>query len=286
MSVSLRPIDANDIDECGRICFEAFAAIARRHGFPLDFPSAEVGAAMIGANVSNPGFYGVVAESQSGRILGSNFMDERGRMFGLGPITVDPESQDGSVGRELMEHMIHRTRELGALGVRLLQAAYHNRSLCLYEKLGFDTIGPISNLSGGPINVEVPGHVVREAKAGDVEACASICEQVHGFDRSGQLKDAIEQDSGLVVECGSEIVGYSSGVNFVGHSVALTNDALKALIAAAGEIPHPGLLLPARNSEVFRWCLENGLRQNQLMTLMALDDYQEPQGAYLCSILY
>jgi len=49
----------------------------------------------------------------------------------------------------------------------------------------------------------------------------------------------------------------------------MTNDALKALIGAASEIPHPGFLLPARNGEVFRWCLENGLRQTQLMTLMA-----------------
>lgn len=286
MDVTLREIRTEDVAECGRICFQAFSTIAQQHNFPPDFPSAEVNAALLGANVANPDFYGVLAESQDGRILGSNFMDERGRMFGLGPITVDPELQDGSVGRLLMQHMIDRTKERDALGVRLLQAAYHNRSLCLYEKLGFNTIEPISNLSGGPLNVSIPGHTVRAATIQDLDACAAICQRVHGFDRRGQLEDALQEGAGSVVEVDAEIVGYTSGVHFSGHSVALTNDALKSLIAAAGEVPPPGMLLPARNGEVFRWCLDHGLRQNQLMTLMAMGAYQEPQGAYLCSILY
>jgi hypothetical protein len=44
--------------------------------------------------------------------------------------------------------------------------------------------------------------------------------------------------------------------------------------------------LPTRNGEVFRWCLENGLRVVQPMTLMSVGLYDEPAGAYLPSILY
>ncbi len=235
--------------------------------------------------VAHPRFYGVVAESE-GRTVGSNFMDERGEVFGLGPITVDPEFQDRSVGRQLMQHMIDRTTDKGAPSVRLLQAAYNNGSLCLYQKLGFDTCEPISNLCGEPLGIEIPGHVVRKADLADVPACNEICRNVHGFDRSGQLEDAIGQGGASVVECDGAVTGYSTGVLFFEHSVAMTNDALKALIGAASEIPHPGFLLPARNGEVFRWCLENGLRQTQLMTLMARGQYREPAGPYLCSILY
>jgi hypothetical protein len=61
---------------------------------------------------------------------------------------------------------------------------------------------------------------------------------------------------------------------------------VQALIAAAPEYGGPGLLLPTRNGELFRWCLENGLHVVQTMTLMSLGLYGEPRGAYLPSILY
>jgi hypothetical protein len=38
---------------------------------------------------SHPGFYCVVAESE-GRIVGSNCLDERSAIAGVGPITVEP----------------------------------------------------------------------------------------------------------------------------------------------------------------------------------------------------
>jgi hypothetical protein len=37
---------------------------------------------------------------------------------------------------------------------------------------------------------------------------------------------------------------------------------------------------------VFRWCLEHGLRIVQPMTLMSIGLYNEPQGAFLPSIVY
>jgi hypothetical protein len=47
-----------------------------------------------------------------------------------------------------------------------------------------------------------------------------------------------------------------------------------------------GFLLPTRNADLFRWCLENGLRVNQTATLMSIGLYNEPAGAFLPSILY
>jgi hypothetical protein len=46
--------------------------------------------------VGTPGFYGVVAERDA-RIIGSNFLDERGTIAGIGPITVDPDVQNQGV---------------------------------------------------------------------------------------------------------------------------------------------------------------------------------------------
>ena len=81
MTETIRLAVAADAEQCGRICFEAFAAICDAHNFPRDFPSAEITAGLLGGLIARPGFYSIVAERQ-GKIVGSNFMDERSVIFG------------------------------------------------------------------------------------------------------------------------------------------------------------------------------------------------------------
>ena len=47
---------------------------------------------------------------------------------------------------------------------------------------------------------------------------------------------------------------------FFAHSVGETNEDLQALIAAAEEFGGPGFLVPARNGELYRFCLARRLR--------------------------
>ena len=179
-----------------------------------------------------------------------------------------------------------RAAEQGFAGVRLLQSAYHTRSLSLYAKLGFEVRDVLATMQGEPIGDSLPGHVVRPAQQSDIEECSRLCTIAHGHDRAGELRDAVAQGVARVVESDGEVVGYTTGVAFFGHSVAATNDALKALIAAAPEFGGPGFLLPARNTEVFNWCTGRGLRVVQLMTLMSHGVYQPPERPFLPSILY
>jgi hypothetical protein len=127
---------------------------------------------------------------------------------------------------------------------------------------------------------------VREAREDDLERCNEVCAAVHGHDRSGELAGAIAQGNALVVERDGSTCGYTTGIAYLGHAVAETNDALKALVGAVSEIPPPGFLLPLRNSELFQYYLARGLRLLQVMTLMTTGRYHEPRGAYLPSILY
>ena len=66
-----------------------------------------------------------------------------------------------------MRDVVERCERRGAPGVRLLQSVYHNRSLCLYTKLGFKTGGTISKLDGELLNVRFPGYAVRPATKAD-----------------------------------------------------------------------------------------------------------------------
>jgi hypothetical protein len=88
------------------------------------------------------------------------------------------------------------------------------------------------------------------------------------------------------VEHDGRITGYSAGLSFFAHSVGETIDDIKALIGAAPRYGGPGILVPIRHGELFRFCLEHGLRVVQLMTLMTTGLYNEPAGAYLPSIMY
>ena len=276
---------SDDAETCGLICYEAFKAIADEHNFPPDFPSPEVSGGLLTSLLSRGDIYRVVAEVD-GRVVGSNFLWENGTIAGVGPTTIDPAAQNVAVGRRLMEDILQRARERGIAGVRLVQTAYHNRSLALYTKLGFDTREPLSNLQGEAIEQQIPGHAVRSATEEDLDACNKVCLKVHGHDRGPELLEAIRQGTAMVVEHDGRISGYTTLVGFFGHTVGESNEDLKALIGAAESFPGPGFLLPTRNSEMLRWCLERGLRIVQPMTLMSLGLYNEPRGVFMPSVLF
>lgn len=285
MGIRVRPGTADDSKLCGEICYRAFKTISEKHNFPPDFPSSELATTLLSEFLAHPRIYGVVAELD-GQVVGSNFVDERSIIAGIGPITVDPTVQNRAIGRELMQHVLARVVERRFPGVRLLQAAYHNRSLSLYTKLGFVAREPVSLIQGQPPQIEIPGYVVRQAKVDDLDACNKLCLRVHGHDRGGELQDAIKHGTATIIEHNSRITGYTTTVAFFGHTVGETNEELKALIGAAKEFLGPGFLLPTRNAELLRWCLEHGLRIVQPMTLMSIGLYNEPTGAFLPSILF
>lgn len=284
MNLVLRSGTPADAEVCGSICFEAFKAISSEHNFPWDLPSVEAGIGLFRGLLSNPGFFSVVAE-MDGKIMGSNILDERGPIAGIGPITVDPAAQNRGTGRRLMLAVLERAAARGFAGVRLVQSAYHNRSLCLYTDLGFDSREALSKIDGKPLGISFPGYHVRPAVEADLAKCNVLCERVHGHHRGGELRNAITQRIARVVEHLGEITAYASDIAFFGHAVAENNQGLKALIGAASAFPG-GFLVPTRNGELFRWCLRNRLRLVHQMTLMTVGLYNEPAGAYLPSVLY
>jgi len=285
MRVILRPGTPEDAEACGAICFEAIKSIAAEHNFPRPFPSAEVATGLMARRLAHPGHYSVVAES-AGKVLGSNFLDERNPIAGIGPITVDPAVQKQTIGRQLMFDVLARCAQRDVAGVRLVQSAYNNRSLCLYAKLGFETREPLSKLGGEPLGISFAGYAVRPAVKADVSACNALCQRVHGYHRGRELGDSVDQGSARVVEHLGLITAYATDIALSGHAVADSNQSLKALIGAASGFLRGGFLVPTRNGELFRWCLQHGLRLEHQMTLMTIGLYNEPAGAYLPSVLY
>lgn len=283
MTLSLRPGKPEDAAQCGAICYTAFKTIAEAYNFRPDIPSAESATTFLRFMLSQPGFYSLVAE-EDGRIVGSNFLDERAKVAGLGPVTVDPAAQNKGIGRQLMVAMIERANQQGLAGIYLVQALFHSRSLALYTKLGFDPRETLSVMQGPPLGIELPGYRVRAAAQADLEACNRLCAAVHGYERGLELREAVQQGSATVVEHDGHICGYATLIGYPGHAVAENNESLKALIGAAKSLISPGFLLPTRNAELMRWCLGHGLKIVQPMMLMTLGLFNEPAGAYIPSI--
>lgn len=285
MNITLRAGNPDDAEACGVICYEAFSSISDQHNFPRDFPSPEAAIGLMSMLLPRNDIYSVVAELD-GRIVGSNFLWETASISGVGPITIDPTVQNAAIGRQLMLNVMERARDRGFAGIRLVQAAYHGRSLALYTKLGFETREPLSTMQGSALQIEIPGYAVRLATQDDLNACNTLCFKVHGHNRSRELLDAMTEGTATVVEQGGRITGYATSIGFFGYAVAESNEDLKALIGAAKEFPGPGFLLPTRNGDLMRWCLGHGLKVVQPMTLMSTGLYNEPAGAFMPSVIY
>jgi predicted N-acetyltransferase YhbS len=283
---TIRGVEPGDAEACAQILFDAFSGIQDHHRFPRDFPVLEAAAGIMGVWIPHPSIWGVVAELD-GRIVGSNFLDERDPIRGVGPISVDPERQDAGIGRRLMEAVIERGG--GAPGIRLTQDGFNMRSLALYQSLGFDVKEPIAVIAGKPSSGPTGEVEVRPLREDDLDDCEALCQRVHGFERTNELSDAIHAFKPFVAVRDGHITAYVSSVAFwpLNHGVAESEEDMKVLLlGAAAAAPEPIAFLVPLRSGLFRWGLSEGLRMVKPMNLMALGEYREPRGSWFPSVLY
>ena len=287
IEVNIRRIVPADAPEASRIIYEAFKGIAERHNFPPDFPVPEAAIPLTGLFINHPQIFGVAAEL-SGRFIGSNFLDERGPIRGIGPITVDPSCQSKGIGRKLMEAVIERGKN--ANGIRLVQDAFNTTSYSLYTSLGFDTKEPLMLMQGRPQSSPSSKTIVRPMQETDLEACEELCQNVHGFSRKIETRDTMKMFKAFVLLKGESLRAYTTSVNFwpLNHAVAeTTQDLQELLLGAAAAIPDQfSFILPTRASGFFRWSLKEGFRSVKPMTLMSTGRYQEPKGAFTPSVMF
>jgi GNAT superfamily N-acetyltransferase len=287
-AVRIRRIEPGDGEAAARILYEAFAGIHDHHRFARDFPTVEAAAQLTGGFIAHPSIWGVVAE-RDGRIVGSNFLDERGPVTGVGPITVDPREQGAGIGRALMEAVLER--DAGAAGVRLLQDAFNTQSLALYASLGFEVSEPVVVIGGTLKHAPAGAARVRPLTHDDVAACERLQVAVHGFERTNELRDAVDSPAlnPIVAVRDGRIVAFATTLTFfpAAYATAESESDMWDLIAGAlagGETA--SFLLPTRQHVLFRRALGAGLRVVKPMTYMAVGEHREPRGAWLPSVLY
>jgi len=276
--VRIRPVERGDVAACALIEWAAFGA----HSSP------ESSRRLIERLVRQPGVYGVVAE-RGGAIVGLNFLYEHDPIRAVGPIAVAPAAQGRGIGRRLMEAVLARAE--GAAGVRLTQAPRNAVAFALYASLGFEVKEPLAILSGRFRSPPPAGSSARPMRAEDLPAAAALCERVHGFARTGDLREALgTKGEPMVLERDGRIVAYVSHrrLGDRAHGLAEEEADLRALLL--GLAPPRGtrltIFVPMRQASLLRWCLDEGLRVGTALTLMAKGEYHHPAGAYFPSSWY
>ena len=287
MGVELRRTVAADAEVCSRIIYEAFKGIADRHGFPPAFPSLEVALRVANLFLGLPTMYGLVAVNDN-QMAGAVFLDEGDPIRAVAIVAVDPAAQRRGLGRTLMEAALERAR--GAAGVRLVQEAYNTQAMGLYASLGFAVKEPLVRIAGRPRSGPPANVEIRRLMAEDLEECERLCRRVHGISRADDLRDALRLFTPFACVREGRITAYSYAVfaGILAWGVAETEEDMKALllgIAAAVREPL-AFHLPIRQAVLFRWCLDEGLRIEKPLTLMAIGEYHEPHDCHFPSGFY
>jgi GNAT superfamily N-acetyltransferase len=285
---SYPPITDNDLNDCGRICYEGFRLVNERHGFPPGFSSIEAGVGRVHGMLQAPSTYGIVAEADAS-IVGFAFLTERDPVRSIGPIAIDPRVQSRGIGRRLMGALLERAR--GASSIRLVQAGFNLQSLSLYATLGFDAKEQLVVMAGRPRQPASGGYSVRRLNEADVSECEALHRSILGYTRTNELRDRLAEGSPIVAIHEGRVAGYLSaptGAIKGNFGVAESDEAMEALLSGAAELDEAALsfILPTRHANLFRWCLGQGFLAKEPMTLMSIGEYFNPQGIQLPSLHY
>jgi hypothetical protein len=162
------------------------------------------------------------------------------------------------------------------------------RSLSLYTSLGFEVTASCIVMSGIPKG-DAERVDVRPLSESDLAECEALCMKVHGFTRTGALRDSLQVFAPQVAERDGRIVAYATTLNFwpMAYGVADTEEDMQGLLLGAAEATgEPLALLAPLRSGLFRWCLAHGMRCVKPMNVMARGSYEEPQGSWFPSVLY
>lgn len=284
MDAIIRSATPADLEVCGTLIYEAFKEISDRYGYPSFYPSLELPTGFSKQGIAHPLYFCAIAE-KDGEVIGVAFMDERNPIRAIGPVAVRTDSQSTGTGRKLMEALLARGRD--AVGMRLCQESYNLAALSLYAKLGFEVKEAFILTKGRLQSPPDPTVKVRPLRELDLEECAQLCQFVYGFDRLGEMRDAIGSEffSPFVAIRQNRIVAYITAANFLGHGVAATEEDMKALLLGMQTFRDEpfSFILSLHKASFWRWCLSEGVKAVKPLTLMAFGQYREPQGLYLPS---
>ncbi len=280
MSIAIRVANVDDSEGIAQVCAAAFSELEERQRIRVPIADIDIARRMVSSKFTEPDIYRVVAES-SGIVVGFAFLDLREDIGQIGPIGVSPATQSKGAGKELVAAALRHADKQKVPTITLGTGAGNHLNLALYSQMGFACLALMAAFTGDKANYRPTDRIIRSMAIDDVDQCVQLSISEHGYSKGAEIRQSISQGSGRVVELADQITGYTTGINFFGHSVGRANDDLTALIATAESYGKPGFLVPASNNELMRWCLGNGLRISYQAILMVRGELPKAVNSYL-----
>jgi GNAT superfamily N-acetyltransferase len=202
MAVVIREMTDADIDAAVRVQLAAFADLDRREGHQ----PVEVTERMVQRSGDRHRHLikhdpdGALVALEDDTVVGSALALRRGDLWGLSLLVVDPASQSGGVGRQLLDASLRYADECERA---VILSTSDPRAMRLYATSGF-TLHPQVHAVGSPDRDSVPaiGGRIRDGSPADIEFAdrvdAAVRRSPHGPDHelmSSQLTMFVADDS-------------------------------------------------------------------------------------------
>merc|ERR1712039_288024 len=205
--------------------------------------------------------------------VGSNLVEFRDEVAGIGPISVATGCSSAGIGKLLMQAAMQSAHRNGKRTVRLHQIASNHKSFSLYLGLGFDPLTTCGHYEGVCTAKPSEGFTFEELSLKHVDACDKLHKSVYGKHRRNDILAMISHPApgGVVLDGSGTVVAYSTGCFLSGHSVALTLEAFQFLTvmmsrrieearASGAPFPPTTFFVPHSYPDALRWLARNGFR--------------------------
>jgi GNAT superfamily N-acetyltransferase len=290
MSVELTRATPDHAPALGKIFWDAFEGISKRHGFPMDVPDLHVANMLMTSITTRPDYYGVSA-IENGRIVGCNFAQLSDAVSGVGPICIDPAAQSRGIGRKLMGHIVEWSLKNHGPMVRLMQDSFNMTSLSLYTSLGFTVQEPMVLMEVQP--AASGDGAIRPLAAVDIMQADDLTRRIYKVSRRNELAMMIQEGPAAgATPHGSFRHGELEAFlipGFLGFGVGKSDSGLLALAQHIASVSPPHahrLFVPARRGDMDRDALKRGFKSLKVMQLMSIGPFETPEGAWCSSVAY
>ncbi|MFI6096384.1 thioester reductase domain-containing protein [Lentzea sp. NPDC051213] len=287
----VRPARLADLEPLARICFSSFNELNQSLNLPPEWETLDQAREVIRERLTSPACVTLVAVDDDGAVLGSNFVLPGDEVATWGPLSVDPLAQGRGVARRLMAATIEAIEATGRKSAHVVQTAANLPVYRLYTSAGCAASDELAVLRGrihDPVALE--GFTVRPLEVADIDECRQLHREVVGYSRDTEIALAARGGFGgidpyVVIEAG-RIVGYTTGLTFMGHLACESEAAARALVAGVSEASaQPPLLrvMSRLNPEFLTWALHSrDVGISRLETIMSYGAYRQPLGGVYC----
>ena len=230
VTVTVRPLTAEDVDAACDVQRRSFDDIDRRMGDPVEEPTPAAFARqqrrMTHFLEHDP--EGAFAACIDDRVVGAALAMRRDDLWGLSLLVVEPELQGRGIGRQLLAATLAYGEDAG---VGVIQSSRDPRALAAYADAGFDLHPQVAGV-GVVDRRHLPSPSSRARSGPDVDLADAVDRSVRGASRGTDHDRLAEAGSSYVIDDGDgRGYAYTRG-GFVAALAATDDETATALLWA------------------------------------------------------